>query len=304
MPSRFLLLFLVPLAAIAATSPFSDFFFEPNLGQTKHDVRYLARLPGASLAVVDDGLILQPSGDHSEAIHVRFKSERPRSRFEPLDELPNRTSYFLGSDLSAWVRDVPHYQRLAWRGVYPGVDVVFYGHEGCLEYDFILAPRVDPKIVKLEFDRTVHLSLQPTGDLEIGEGPGALVLRRPNIYQVSGAGVKTPVAGRYRLTSRGEVSLKLEHYDRGLPLIVEPVLVSSTYYGGERDDSVVAVTSTGDIVGVTNSLAFGTGTQRRGKDIFVRFYASGSPFGGLVTYFFGGSDDDVATCAIGNSSTI
>jgi hypothetical protein len=119
---RILLVLASSIAAAAlAPSPFANLFFEPNHGQSPARVRYLARTPGAAIAFEAGGVRLRPGG---EPAPLRFPGAKPGGRLEPLDPTPDRSFYLLGSDRSRWTSNVPHYRRLAWRGVYPGVDVV------------------------------------------------------------------------------------------------------------------------------------------------------------------------------------
>jgi hypothetical protein len=225
---------------------------------------------------------------------MRLEGASPKARFEQLDASPDSTSYFIGADPKRWTRDVPHYRRLAWRGVYPGVDLVFYGHEGRLEYDFIVAPGVDPASIQLIFDPLSKLSLTAEGDLAIGR-PSGLRMRKPVLYQRLADGAQHPVGGSYQFGPQRQVQFNIGKYDHRRALVIDPVITFSSYYGGEKDNSVVAVTGMGDIVGVTSSLAFGNTAPRLGKDIFA--VLQGTQFGTLI-YVFGGSGDDVATSAV------
>src|SRR5439155_14658698 len=164
---------------------------------------------------------------------------------------------------------------------------------GRLEYDFIIAPGADPAGIQFAFDGASGLSINPSSDLAIGAG---FEMQQPNLYQRFSSGELRSGSGRYRLGAAGRVSFEIGCYDRHLPLIVDPVLNLSSLFGGEKDDSVVAITSQGDIVGVTSSVAFGDGTQRRGKDIFLA--------NGQQLIIIGGSDDDVATSAVATTNSL
>src|SRR5688572_19941052 len=128
-----LLLLLSCLVAVApARTPFADLFFEPNRGQSPAAVRYVARSGGAAFQFRADCVSMETG---ESPVELRFAGASRTARFEPLDATSDQTFYILGSDPSRWMRNVPHYRRLAWRGVYPGIDVVFYGSGGKLEYD-------------------------------------------------------------------------------------------------------------------------------------------------------------------------
>src|SRR5690349_7003935 len=125
--NRFPIVFFVLLRAAAAAVSSPDIYFEPNLGQASARVQFVARVPAASLAFAPEGVRIDAAGAN---LLLRFAGAARSMRFEPLDPAPDRTSYFLGRDASRWIRNVPHYRRLAWRGIYPGIDVVFYSSGG------------------------------------------------------------------------------------------------------------------------------------------------------------------------------
>ena len=60
---------------------------------------------------------------------------------------------------SKWHTDIPQFARVRYRGVYPGIDLVYYGKQGQLEYDFEAAPGSDPGQVVLRFQGAENLSL-------------------------------------------------------------------------------------------------------------------------------------------------
>jgi hypothetical protein len=288
---------LSPVPGAGANSPFRDLFFEPNVGQADAGIRFVARTPGANLGFSSAGLHLQLPGDKTPTVLIRLPGANKNARFEPLDPEPSGTSYFIGSDPAQWHRDVPHFRRLAWRSVYPGIDLIFYGQNDRLEYDFVVAPGADPSLIRLSASRPARLSLTDAGDISVRSGQSVFAMKKPVVYQKSAAGADSPVPGRYTLAANGEVRFALGPWDRSRPLIVDPVVTFSSYFGGEKDDSVVAVTALNDVVGTTSSFAFGTG-PRRGKDIF--FSVAG--YTGVV--IFGGSDDDVATSAVSDQSNL
>jgi len=180
---RSLFLLLAPALACAADSPFQKLFFEPNLGQagsqTDHSIRYVAHAAGANIAWTRDGLLLQLHGDDSAPVHLRLSGASAAARFEPLGESADRSDYFIGRDQSKWVRDVRHYSRLAWRGVYPGIDMIFYGDGNRLEYDFVLAPGADPNRLRMTVDPSAQLALS---------GGDITVRRRRAIVRTAAAG--------------------------------------------------------------------------------------------------------------------
>src|SRR6266545_219916 len=277
MLTRLLLLLTPSIAAAGASSPFANLFFEPNLGQAAPEAQFLARTPGARLFFERDGVrIVSQTG----AVRLRFADARRDARYEPLDATADRSAWFVGGDPSRWRRDVPHYARLAWRGVYPGIDAIFYGTGGKIEYDLVVAPGVDPGRIRMRFDGAA-VSISDSGDLDVDAGPLQLTMLRPRIYQRTSAGQEQAVESRYRKTG-SEVAFSVERYDGARELVVDPVLQIANYVGAERDDSVVAVTTQGDVVGVTSSPGMGDGKPRSGKDVFVLLAAQNASTGTLL----------------------
>ena len=292
--------------AHAANSPFENVRFEPNRGQTGSAVRFIGRLPGGNVAFTDSGVEFQCAGCE-KSISMRWEGMAAAAHLEATDATTEPVSYFLGADPSRWVRDVPRFRRIIWRGLFPGIDAVFYGDHGKLEYDLIVAPGADPSAIRMRFARGVRLAHSSQGDLTVRQGQARFVLQQPVLYQLDARGARHGIGGGYGTSRDGRVWFKLGHYDRTRPLVIDPVVQFSSLIGGERDDTVAAITSFGDIVGTTSSLSFGDGSVRRGRDVFVSVAVlAGGGGGGAGSFlvFAGGSDDDVATSAVATTSQI
>ncbi len=293
-------LLLSMTGAGAAESPFRDLYFEPNRGQAARPIEWVARTPEVGLAFTSVGVEIQLGGDPRAHVGLKWAGANPKARFEAIDASLDNTSYYYGADTSRWVPNVPHYRRLAWRDVYPGVDVIFYGHQGKLEYDLVVAPGADPSVIRLAFAGVSGVRINNRGDLVVEAGKSSFEMQKPKLYQRFRAGIETPVTGGYHLARSGLVSFTVGAFDPSRALVVDPVLNFANYIGGEKDDSVVAVTAQGDIVGVTASLAFAEGSAKGGRDVFALLNLDG----GRRLYMMGGSDDDVATCAVASSNAL
>lgn len=149
-------------------------------------------------------------------------------------ELPQEqvTHYLLGGDERRWRQDVEQFGRLRAKDVYPGVDLVFYGNRGLYEYDFVVAPGADPRAIEVEFHGQDGLRVSRDGALEVDARHGALVHHRPVVYQVRD-GRRSPVEARYQMTAANRARFVVGAYDRGLPLVIDPVLQYSSYFGGK-----------------------------------------------------------------------
>ena len=177
--------------------------------------------------------------------------------------LEAKSHYFLGNDPARWQKDVPSFERVRYDSVYPGIDLVFYGKEGELEYDFVLGPGADLRKVSLDLGGVNGLSVDGEGDLVLTTGAGPVVWRKPVAYQMED-GERRTVASRYALRGGRRVGFEVAAYDRTKPLVVDPTLSYSTYLGGGLADTghAIAVDGSGNAyaTGETASVNFpGTG---------------------------------------------
>ena len=190
---------------------------------------------------------------------IRFVGASPSLTVKGVDRMAGYTSYFIGNDPSRWRTAVPHFARVSYAQVYPGIDVVYYGVEEGPEYDLVVSPGADPATIVLEFVGVEGLTLHPSGDLsfEVGETPARQ--RRPRIYQKLGA-QRVHVEGSYRLLGNDRVGFVIGAYDPTRTLVIDPVLSVSTYLGGNCLDGGfdVALDEDGSIyvTGLTRSADF------------------------------------------------
>ena len=203
--------------------------FEVNQGQSDERVKFLARGQGYSLFLTPAEAVLslrapahQRSLPRSCACGSSARTRHPE--LTGLDPLPGTSNYFIGNDPERWQRDVPHYARVKYAGVYPGIDLVYYGNQRQLEYDLVVAPGADPARIALAFDGVRTLSLDPHGNLVLETSQGDLVQHKPVIYQDIG-GTRQQVDGRYVLRATHRVGFQVARYDTTRPLVIDPVLV-------------------------------------------------------------------------------
>ncbi len=310
-----------------ATDPNSPLRFEENQGQTAREVRFVSHGGGYELFLTPQEavLALHPtrrldlSPTHRTAyfkaqrearratktavLRMRLANANKATKIAGIDPLPGRVDYFLGQDPSNWRTNIPSYARVKYADVYPGVDLVFYGNQRRLEYDFIVAPGADPKAIALNVEGSRKLRVNSRGDLLVAVSGGEVQFQRPLVYQQIG-GERREIAGNYAITGDHQVTFAVAKYDSSKPLIVDPVLIYSTYLGGELDDTgqAIAVDSLGDVVvaGTTLSLQFPTTTgaftpSPLASNLFgVVFVAKMDPTGTHLLYssYVGGSGGD------------
>ncbi len=229
--------------------------FEANQGQMNPAVRYSSHAGGYNLYLTEHGpsLTFSAAGKsgspaqqaktarHAERVDISLLNSNRAPAIEGLDRLHSRTDFFRGASTN-WRTNVPSYSRVRYRGVYPGVDVIYYGNQSQLEYDFVLQPGADTNSIRMKFAGAGHLSLSPEGDLVLESGGSRIVQHKPFIYQDDPKTLaRHQVAGQYRLLGRDVVGLKLDAYDHTRTLVVDPTITYSSYLGGTGIDQVNAI---------------------------------------------------------------
>ena len=212
--------------------------FEPNQGQTDPQVKFLARGAGYGVFLTSDQavLTLRSSAKSSSVVRMQLAGASPAATAAGTSQLPGKSNYFIGNDPAKWHRGVPQFARVRYQGVYPGVDLVYYGNQGQLEYDFEVAPGADPSQIALRFQGQERANLDDSGNLILASGSDEVRLQAPRIYQEFGA-EQRPVEGHFVLQPDGKVGFELAAYDRTRALVIDPVLTFSTYFGGSGNES-------------------------------------------------------------------
>jgi uncharacterized protein (TIGR03437 family) len=277
--------------------------FEENLGRATGGARYIARGEGyrLNLALSESWLDWK-----SERIRTRLLGANPDVQMDAADLLSGSANYFVGSAAN-WKTDVRGYGRVRYHQVYPGIDLIFHGEQSRLEYDFVLAPRANPRLIRLEISGQRGIRIDANGDLVISTRTGEIRWKRPETYQ-SIAGGRRPVEARFVVEHGNTVRLRVGSYDRDSELVIDPTLSYATYLGAEANDAArgIGVDAAGNVyiagkttspdLPVVNAVqpAYGGSTANYfAGDAFV---AKFSPAGALLYLtYLGGSRDDGAT---------
>jgi Beta-propeller repeat len=305
--------------------------FEANEGQINSQVKFLARGSGYQLFLTDTEAVLvlsksepsfgkgspdgrpveyprmdpsrrdaraKPEKSQGDLLRMMLVGANRSARTEGKDELPGKSNYFLGNDPAKWRRDVSNYAGVQYESVYPGVDVVYHGNQGQLEYDFIVAPHANYRQIKLQYKgaKRIHIDGE-SGDLILTTKKGSeLRQHKPVIYQEL-AGVRREIEGKYELGAMDEIAFRIGDYDTRQTLIIDPTLLYSTYLGGNGNDFAQAIAVDGQgnvyVTGYTGSTDFPTqnpfqATLRSNADVFVtKLSASGN--GLIYSTYLGGN---------------
>ena len=333
--------------------------FEANHGQADPQVKFLSRGQGYSLFLTSTEAVLQlrnadpglggtglglrnanrpafetgvrnpksqirnPQLARPATLRMRLVGANPNAEARGVEELPGKSNYFIGNDPAKWRTNVPTYGKVEYRDVYPGVNLVHYGNQQQLEYDFVVAPGADPGAIEFEAEGAERIEIDDAGDLVMHVPGGEVRQHKPIVYQQI-AGHRLDIPGRFVLRDPGfrtphshRVGFEVGAYDPSRPLVVDPVLVYSTYLGGSGDETEdfprprVAADASGAVymTGWTTSANFPTAAALRpalggARDAFV---AKFNPAGSALVYstYLGGSADDegrgIAVDAAGNA---
>ena len=237
--------------------------FEANQGQTDSQVKFVSRGTGYSLFLTSTEAVLSLKAPSSSAVVLKMKlvGANPSPQLTGRDELPGKSNYFIGNDPSKWRTNVTTYAKVKYADVYPGVDLVYYGNQRQLEYDFLVAPGADPRAIRLAIDCCEKPRIDQQGDLVLEVDRSEIRLHQPVIYQEINRSRRN-IGGKFVMRSGREVGFEIGRYDASKPLIIDPVISYSTYLGGSGDESVggIAVDSAGNayVTGTTNSSDFPT----------------------------------------------
>ncbi len=240
----------------SATRPKADLVnlplnFEPNQGQTDPRVQFLSRGSGYSLFLTADEVILnlerqsleaissapdnKPTAAQVASMHMKLIGASASAKAAGVDQQPGVVNYLVGNDPSKWRTGVPTYAKVRYSQLYPGVNLVFYGNQRRLEYDFVVAPGAAPEQIVMEFSGAKP-SISSDGDLQLVLDGAPVTMLKPVAYQSNGA-QKQSVDGRYLLTGN-RVRFQLGAYDHSRALVIDPQIVYLTYLGGSTWDSI------------------------------------------------------------------
>lgn len=271
--------------------------FELNQGQAPSDVKFLAHGPGYAMFLTadesvlflhaknganllstllsDDGSKGSASSEKSAVLRMKLRGANREASVTGDRALPGKADYFIGDDPSKWRTNISTYGKVKVQGVYPGVDLVYYGNQRQLEYDFIVAPGVNPDEIRLDVRGARKIQLNEKGDLLLETSAGQIRLQKPVMYQYKWAVdeddpaferevAKKYVDGHFKIRGKNEILFVAGDYDRSKPLTIDPPLLYSSFLGGSASDVGIgiAVDASGNsyVTGGTLSTDFPTTT--------------------------------------------
>jgi Beta-propeller repeat len=278
--------------------------FEENLGQVSPEIRYQAQGRHVSVSLSSQKMTWMIPQGFGHKVEMHLEGARQQLEIVAEEKLPTLHSYIKGSDPAGWHSGIRTYRKVRYRETYPGIDLLVYGREGEIEYDFVAQPGADPAVIRLRFEGIDKMELGSHGELILTTPYGEMRQKKPFAYQWI-QGRQREVASTFRLLDHNTVAFETGRYDHSRSLTIDPVLVYSTYLGGSKEESVesVDVDSQGNVyvAGSTGStdypLAgafqnnFAGGGSPLGDIVVSKFDSSGSFL--VFSTFIGGSGTDV-----------
>ncbi len=262
--------------------------------------KFVTRGNGYTFFLTESGAILKSP---YATVRMKMAGGNPSPGITPQEPLPGVSNYLIGNKSSKWRTGVAGFARVKYNGIYPGIDLVYYGKEGRIEYDFVIAPGADPRKIRIVFDGATGLTIDSNGDLVVRAAGKPLRFRKPVLYQ-NVHGEKRRVAGRYTLHGR-RVGFIAPDYDASLPLVIDPVLLYSTLFGGAQDGIFAIATDasgnvylTGQTFGSITTVKpvqpkFGGNSSNGIANAFItKINAAGTAL--IYSTFIGGSGGDQA----------
>ena len=292
--------------------------FEPNREQTGAEVKFLARGEGYILFLTDKDAVfrLGKGPGNSSVLRMSLLGANAKPSFTGMDELPGKSNYLIGNQPDHWRTNIPNFRKVSEHNIYPGIDLVYYGTQRQLEYDYVIAPGASASKIQISFEGAKNLHTDTNGDLVLSvAGNNDVRLHKPIAYQQMG-NEKQLIAANYVLRGKDTVAFGVGEYDASRPLIVDPILSYSTYLGGSGIDGAnaiaVAPDNTAFVAGSTFSSDFPTihalqpnegGGPDFPRDAFVaKISADGSTL--LYSTYLGGGNKDFGNgIAVDNSGS-
>lgn len=259
--------------------------FEPNEGQSALKADFIARGRGFSALFTHNGadvLLADPSGSGG-LLHVTLPNASRNVFLTAEKQLPGIVNYFNGSDPQDWYTGLPTFERLRYANIYAGIDLIYYGNGGRLEFDYHVSPGSDPGAIRMRFAGAESMKLDRDGNLVLAMKGGEIRFQKPVIYQPKAGGGKDLVSGRFRISGRNTIGFAVAGYDRTRPLVIDPILNYSTYIGALAEATSIAVDQNGEayVTGIA-TLDFPT-TPGSYQPVGVRSSSNGYwPQGGRV----------------------
>lgn len=278
--------------------------FEANQGQLDSKVKYFARGDGYGILLKKNEAIFHLRGKDANSAYstvvLQFLQSNPAVTLSGEKPLGGASNYFIGNQPQQWRTRISNFERVHYQNLYRGIDLLYYGNQQRMEYDLVVAPHANPAQIVLNFQGTTAVALESNGDLRLQTSQGALRQLKPQAYQEIN-GIRQTIVADYVFDKKHQVRIRLGQYDKNHAVVIDPVILNSSYLGGSGTDlgRSIALGKDGSIFvsGYTASLDFLSpgpiqATKDNSLDVFVlKLNAAGSQL--IYGTWLGGNSDDI-----------
>ncbi|MFL6350276.1 MAG: SBBP repeat-containing protein [Bryobacteraceae bacterium] len=250
---------------------------------------------------------------HGSSVRLKPVGANASTPPTPIGQQSSKSNYFIGNIPERWHTGIPDYAKVRYENVYQGVDLIYYGNQRELEYDFVVNPGADPGNISVQFEGPSKAELDREGDVVMNTTAGKLRWHKPIAYQEVN-GRRKLVDCAYLPSGSGLLRFSVGAYDRAKALVIDPVLAYSTYVGGSDIDgaAAVAVDAHGSayVTGFTTSSDFPTKNAFQssnhapdvgGNAFIAKFDAAGNL---VYSTYLGGSSNGIGLADSGSAITV
>lgn len=256
---RHLILFISVLAALSVAAQ-EPIWIRPNKGQWNQEVSHRIKIPNGTLFLEEKGWTFsfynlneyreqhleghEHEGHQHSAEDFTWKYHNVKATFlnasQPdsivgADEADFYENYFLGKDTNHWVSHLKPVQKVRYYGLYPGIDMEFYGVDNALKYDFYLDAGANPYDIRLNYEGQQKMFIDDDGNLNVATRFGTIKESAPTAYQLI-RGRKKKLKIKFKISSNNISFGFPEGFDPDHPLVIDPQLTFSTFTGATSDN--------------------------------------------------------------------
>jgi hypothetical protein len=192
-----------------------------------------------SISTAGSQIVLRKSAEETATVQMLLVGANPAAQILGDGEMSGKINYFVGAP-AQWRSGVATFSKVRVAEIYPGINLVYYGNQKRLEYDFNIAPGANPDSIQICFDGADKISINSQGELVLKVGDGEIRQPAPVVYQMV-ADVRKEISGGYKIVNANTIAFAVGNYDHDLPLVIDPILSYSTYFGGTAGETAWAV---------------------------------------------------------------
>jgi len=192
------------------------------------------------ISPVSSQIVLRKNASEMATVQMHLVGSNPSAQIYGDAEMSGKINYLTGNNPAQWRSGVPIFSKVRVAEIYPGINLVYYGNQKRLEYDFNLAPGINPDSIAIHFVGADKISVNTQGELILKVGDGEIRQPAPVVYQAVG-GERKEISGGYKIVDANTIAFTVANYDHALPLVIDPTIAFATYFGGTTGETAWSV---------------------------------------------------------------